>query len=286
MNVTNVLDLSGTTPAKAVKDANKAIKAGHTFGSEELEPDERISFEALMEEPEVELLTEQYVRDVYPVKLPPSTIKTVTEAINECIHGFDGSAQEFLKENIVGMIDVFKDNKSRWSMKDYLNAARFITYRQMGNTVLKAYTKTFPDKVMRMEREGTPNSHLMAYASTYNRSMLVQKMYAMIMMPAHILYQDTFHQAVATQTEIMLDDKVSPKVRSDAANSLMTHLKSPEVKQAELTISTKDNGAISQLADALNSLSGNQRERILEGKYSIKDISEATIYEEGSDVRD
>ena len=279
MNVTNVLNLSGTTPAKAVKDANKAIKAGHTFGSEELEPDERISFDEIMEEPEVELLTEQYVRDVYPVKLPPSTIKTVTEAINECIHGFDGSAQEFLKENIVGMIDVFKDNKSRWSMKDYLNAARFITYRQMGNTVIKAYTKTFPDKVMRMEREGIPNSHLLAYASTYNRSMLVQKMYAMIMMPAHILYQDTFHQAVSTQTEIMLDDKVSPKVRSDAANSLMTHLKQPEIKQAELKISTNDTGVIGSLAEALNNLSSAQKQALSSGSMKLKDISKAEIIE-------
>nr|DAK29450.1 MAG TPA: hypothetical protein [Caudoviricetes sp.] len=130
-----------------------------------------------------------------------------------------------------------------------------------------------------MERDKVPNSHLYQYASIYSKNKTVVEVMAKLVVPTHIMFQDIFHQAVKVQSELMLNDKISPKVRSDAANSLMTHLKTPEVKQAELKVDVQGSGAIEQLAEALGSLSGKQSEMLREGRYSLKDIREATIIE-------
>ena len=118
-----------------------------------------------------------------------------------------------------------------------------------------------------------------SYANIYAKTDVVIAVQTKMMIPTHILYQDYFAQAVKTQVEIMNDDSVSPKVRSDAANSLMTHLKQPEIKKAEIEINTKDTGVIGDLANALANLSAGQREMMLQGKTSIRDITEAVIIE-------
>lgn len=241
-------------------------------GSESINPEE------LLGKPKVQLLDENTVKNIYPVRVSNTIIKRVTQAINDCLTGSEDGMEYFLRDNIIGLIDVMKDNKTN-SFEEYLNAVKFVTFKQAGDSNLRAYSRTFPDTVYRLHAENKPKEHLYAYANAFAKTKLVTKIQAMMMIPSHIMYQDVFHQAVKVQAEIMNDDQVSPKVRSDAANSLMTHLKQPEVKQMELSVNTKDDGAIASLTEALNALSGSQRDMMLSGKYTSKELREATIIE-------
>lgn len=148
-----------------------------------------------------------------------------------------------------------------------------------GHTDTRAYSLTFPERIERMAREGISNTNLYVYANSYAKNKVVVEIMAKLMVPTHIMFHDYFSLAVKTQVEIMTDDSVSPKVRSDAANSLMTHLKQPEIKQAELKINTNDTGVINQLSEALNNLSKGHKELLSQGKTTLRDISEATIIE-------
>lgn len=244
--------------------------------------DEPVRVSKVLEKPPVETLSYSQVKEIYPIKISKKALEHGTDLINQAILGIGEGLEEFLKSNIVGLLDVMKDNKTN-SIEDYINAVKFVTYKQAGDTNVRAYAKTFPDKIKRMEVENIPNSYLHSYAGSYSKSKMVVKIQAMMMIPSHIMYQDIFHQAIQTQASIMLDDSISPKVRSDAANSLMTHLKQPEIKQAELKIDTGSSGAISQLAEALNNLSGKQSQMLTSGNYSLKDIREATIIEVNED---
>lgn len=232
--------------------------------------------------PEVELVSEELIKKVYPIKIPPRVVRELTETINKAIMGEPEYVREFVKDNMVGLLDVMKGNNTN-SFKEYVNAAKFITYKQMGDSDYRAYIRVFPDRVKDYIDRGTSNQQMYVVANRYASGSLVVKMRSMLMFPAHIMYQDVFHKAVQTQCEIMLDTKASPKVRSDAANSLMTHLKQPEVKKAELQISTQDTGAISELAEALSALSDRQSTLIREGKYTVEELRNAEIIKVDSD---
>lgn len=286
MAVTDLMVAIGSetdTDAKLVHKADKVLKGKGKAEDIGLKKDEPVSFEELCSEPEDEPITIAELKEVYPIKVSDVVLQNAVDIINNASKNLDFTMAQYFRESCINHIDIMKESKHRVSFQDYVNACKFVTFKMAGNTDVRAYALTFPDRVRRMERERISNSHLYQYANIYSKNKTVVEVMTKVMVPKYVMYQDWFDKAVNVQGEIMLNDKVSPKVRSDAANSLMTHLKPPEIKQAELKINTSGSEAISQLAEALNNLSGKQRELILTGEYTIKDVSEAEIYTENTD---
>lgn len=262
---------------KEQQKADRALARGDFPKEVDVDFDKKVSLD-ILNEPEPELLSVEGLQKIYPRKVNRETLEECVKMMNESIVGMDSVMREHYRDNLVGVIDVIKEGE-RIKFADYVKAVKFCSYKMAGYTDTRAYSLTFPERIERMAREGISNANLYVYANSYAKNKVVVEIMAKLMVPTHIMYQDYFHMAVKTQVEIMTDDKVSPKVRSDAANSLMTHLKQPEIKQAELKISTEDNGAIGHLADALASLSGKQRELLNSGAMRLKEVSEAVIIE-------
>lgn len=285
MAVTDLMSSLGSStdsPERLQEKANRALTGKH---KQELGLDlnQPVDFEEVYAVPELEKVTVEELKILYPVKVAGKVLEQAAEILNTATEDMDYVMAKEFRDNCLSFIDILKNSKSRVSFADYVNACKFATFKLAGNTDVRAYALTFPDRIRRMERDKVPNSHLYQYASIYSKNKTVVEVMAKLVVPTHIMFQDIFHQAVKVQAELMVDDSISPKVRSDAANSLMTHLKTPEVKQAELKVDVQGSGAIEQLAEALGSLSGKQSEMLREGKYSLKDIREATIIEVGDD---
>lgn len=285
MAVTDLMSSLGTSkdsPARLQEKADRALTGKH---KQELGLDlnQPVDFEEVYAVPELEKVTVEELKVLYPVKVAGKVLEQAAEILNTATEDMDYVMAKEFRDNCLSFIDILKNSKSRVSFADYVNACKFATFKLAGNTDVRAYALTFPDRIRRMERDKVPNSHLYQYASIYSKNKTVVEVMAKLVVPTHIMFQDIFHQAVKVQAELMVDDSISPKVRSDAANSLMTHLKTPEVKQAELKVDVQGSGAIEQLAEALGSLSGKQSEMLREGRYSLKDIREATIIEVGDD---
>lgn len=281
MAVTDLMSSLGSStdsPERLQEKANRALTGKH---KQELGLDlnQPVDFEEVYAVPELEKVTVEELKILYPVKVAGKVLEQAAEILNTATEDMDYVMAKEFRDNCLSFIDILKNSKSRVSFADYVNACKFATFKLAGNTDVRAYALTFPDRIRRMERDKVPNSHLYQYASIYSKNKTVVEVMAKLVVPTHIMFQDIFHQAVKVQSELMLDAKISPKVRSDAANSLMTHLKTPEVKQAELKVDVQGSGAIEQLAEALGSLSGKQSEMLREGRYSLKDIREATIIE-------
>lgn len=281
MAVTDLMSSLGSStdsPERLQEKANRALTGKH---KQELGLDlnQPVDFEEVYAVPELEKVTVEELKILYPVKVAGKVLEQAAEILNTATEDMDYVMAKEFRDNCLSFIDILKNSKSRVSFADYVNACKFATFKLAGNTDVRAYALTFPDRIRRMERDKVPNSHLYQYASIYSKNKTVVEVMAKLVVPTHIMFQDIFHQAVKVQSELMLDNKISPKVRSDAANSLMTHLKTPEVKQAELKVDVQGSGAIEQLAEALGSLSGKQSEMLKEGRYSLKDIREATIIE-------
>lgn len=281
MAVTDLMTSLGSStdsPERLQEKANRALAGKH---KQELGLDlnQPVDFEEVYAVPELEKVTVEELKILYPIKVAGKVLEQAAEILNTATEDMDYVMAKEFRDNCLSFIDILKNSKSRVSFADYVNACKFATFKLAGNTDVRAYALTFPSRIRRMERDKVPNSHLYQYASIYSKNKTVVEVMAKLVVPTHIMFQDIFHQAVKVQSELMLDDKISPKVRSDAANSLMTHLKTPEVKQAELKVDVQGSGAIEQLAEALGSLSGKQSEMLREGRYSLKDIREATIIE-------
>jgi translation initiation factor 2 alpha subunit (eIF-2alpha) len=133
----------------------------------------------------------------------------------------------------------------------------------MGKTNLDSYKATFPDRHSSMVSAGKAPKDIASIVTAYNKGMLVTKIMERAMVPTWILNQDVFQSAINTQYELMTDTTVSDKVRSDAANSLLTHLKKPEIAaKAEIKIDIGLNDGMAAIEQQLINMSRRQLELI------------------------
>jgi len=194
------------------------------------------------------------------------------ERINDRLQ--DPDMYEYYRNNLISYSEVLKSGK--YKMESYLNAVVYCSHRLMGRTNLESYTKTFPDKVKEWQSRGMSSKDISAHVSAFNKTQLVMAILEQAMVPTWILNQDLFQDALNTQAELMLHAK-SEKVRSDAANSLLTHLKPPEAAKIELDIGVKKDSSINALREATMALVAEQREAIRAGAIGATDAAKSRI---------
>lgn len=243
-----------------------------------------INLDAIVANPEVEPLTMEYMDLLLGKKKVDKGVKEkALEFINTAIKGNDPAIAEHFRNNCITVMDSMYGNGSKITLQDYINACLFVSYRAAGDTKTRAYCKVFPERVMRMEKEGRPIAHLNSYADIYSKGQAVIDIQAKTLVPIHLVCHDFFFQALRVSVDIMNDTSVSPKVRTDAANNVMNQTRPPEIKKQELEIKINESDEIEQLKEALFTLSEKQRDQIIEGEYSVVDVTKQVIYSEGDD---
>ena len=70
----------------------------------------------------------------------------------------------------------------------------------------------------------------------------------------------------------------SEKVRSDAANSLLTHLKQPETQKVQLDIGVQETSVIQDLRASVMALAAANRDQIRAGVSSAKDVAHSKLF--------
>ena len=118
-----------------------------------------------------------------------------------------------------------------------------------------------------------PSAFALAFV---NFIKLVNLVYEQAIVPTHILNQDKFQAAINTQFYLM-NNAASAKVRSDAANSLLSHLKQPENKQINLNIGVQETDYIKQLQDQVYALATAQKVAIDSNISNAKQVAESRI---------
>ncbi len=202
-------------------------------------------------------------------KVNDEVINNINTRLTEC------TDCEGLRSNLVGYNHIIRGGK--FSMQEYLNAVTYVSYKFMGINNRQSYCKTFPIKYANFVKEGVIQKTIDRYVHAFNGSKLVNLIYEAGLIPTHILNADVFQEAINTQAELMRDPDVSPKVRSDAANSLMTHLKRPEAQKIELDIGIKEHDSITELKEVTRQLAIQQSKLIQEGLVSVKETAESRI---------
>jgi hypothetical protein len=217
-------------------------------------------------------LSVEMFRSALPDKVKKSVNQDLIDSINKTLS--DPDEFEAYRDNLLSYTRVMADG--RFKVQEYVNAVRYVSHKLMGATNIEAYTKTFPDKYQRFVAQGVMAKDIASYVTAYNKSKLVNLIYEQTLIPSYVLNQDLYQKALNVQAELMVTAN-SEKVRTDAANSLLTHLKMPEKAKVELDINIKESSAIGALREATMALAAAQRMAVASGSASAQEMAHSKV---------
>ncbi|MBT7349176.1 hypothetical protein HN803_00050 [candidate division WWE3 bacterium] len=217
-------------------------------------------------------ITEEQFKAALPVTVKKLVNPQIIDDINDML--MNPEALEHFRENLLSYTNVMTEG--RFKMTSYISAVKYVSFKLLGHTNKDAYIKTFPDKYVGFLADGVAQKDIASYTTAYNKSKLVNLIFEQTLVPFHVLNAPAYQDALNTQVDLMHHAK-SEKVRSDAANSVMVHLKPPESSKLELDITVKQDDSIRTLRETTLKLAKQQQELILNGSHSVKTIAESTL---------
>ena len=222
-------------------------------------------------------VTVDMLKAVMPKRQKANITQDLVDTLNDVT--LDPEIRMQFKENFLGYTKVLEDPTT--TLPGYLSAVKYISYTLMGCSNQESWIKTFPDRYQRLIDNEADASYIRSIISAYNRGKVVNLVRNQSMIPTYILNQDVYQKAINIQAELMVTAK-SEKVRSDAANSLLTHLKVPEAMKVKLDIDVKEDESVKELRAAMLELVGEQRRAIASGANSARSIAEGKIIDGSS----
>ena len=217
-------------------------------------------------------LTVEQFKQCLPDKVKKSINQELIDQINTTLS--DPELYESYRDNLLSYTKVMADG--RFKVSSYVDAVRYVSHKLMGSTNIEAYTKTFPDKYTRFVQQGVQAKDIASYVTAYNKSKLVNLIFEQTLIPSYVLNQDLYQKALNVQADLMITSK-SDKVRCDAANSLLTHLKMPETQKIELEIGVKEDSSIQALRDSTMALARQQRMMMEAGAMNAQEIAHSRL---------
>ena len=217
-------------------------------------------------------LTVDQFRSALPDKVKKSINQELIDQINTTLS--DPEMYESYRENLLSYTKVMADG--RFKVSDYVNAVKYVSHKLMGCTNIDAYSKTFPDKIQRFTSQGVVAKDIASYVTAYNKSKLVNLIFEQTLIPSYVLNQDLYQKALNVQAELMVTAN-SEKVRCDAANSLLTHLKMPETQKVELDLNVKEDSSIAALRATTLELARQQRLMLESGAMNAQEVAHSKL---------
>ena len=218
-------------------------------------------------------LTVQQVQTALPASLKSAVTQSMVDQINNIVS--DPLIAEQIRNNYLSYTGVMKDGK--FKTEDYLHAVAYVSYKLMGLSNQDAYFKTFPQRHAQLVAKGTTSKDISSYVSAYNKGKLVNLIYEQTLVPTWVLNQDLHQRALNVQADLMVNAS-SELVRSNAANSILTHLAKPKEAGALINLDMRETSGMNELREALTKMAQTQRELIQSG-VSTKDIADQRIIE-------
>lgn len=217
-------------------------------------------------------ITKELVARALPGNLKSAATDQLADMINQI--STDPIIAEQIRDNFLSYTSVLKDGK--YKVEDYLNAVAYCSYKLMGDSNQDAYFKTFPQRYANLVAAGRTPKEISAYVAAYAKGQLVNKIMEQTLVPSWVLNQHMYQAALNTQFKIMTDDDVSPKVRSDAADSLLTHLAKPKEAGPLINIDMGETSGMNELKDALARMA-QQQQTLINAGVSTKEIAAQDI---------
>jgi len=217
--------------------------------------------------------------------LPPNMAQSVNQELVDLVNSAlsDPEAMEIFTENLLSYTSVLQMGK--FKLSNYINAVRYVGFKVMGLTNKDAYIRTFPEKYEDFLKRGISEKDIASYITAYNKSKLVNLIFAQTQIPTYVLNAPLYQRALNVQAHLMMNSK-SDMVKFNAANSILTHLKPPEAAKVELDVNIRQDTYIADLEAAMRQMAKMQQDMIAQGG-NLKQIVNTPIKTiPGTDVID
>lgn len=195
-----------------------------------------------------------------PTHLKSNITQELIDKVNAISN--DPEVADHIRSNFISYTSVLKEG--RFKTEDYLHAVAYVSYKLMGYTNEESYARTFSQRYAALKAAGRSSKEISSYVSAFNKGKLVNLILEQTLIPSWVLNQDIYQEAIRVQAELMLTAR-SEKVRSDAANSILTHLKKPEKKEVDLNIGLQETSGMSELKEMLTVIAERSQEAIRSG---------------------
>lgn len=226
-------------------------------------------------------LTIQQVTQAMPPNLKGMVSQEYVDKINNIVT--DPIMAEQIRDNFISYTRVLQEGK--FKTQDYLNAVVYVSFKLMGMSNQDAYFKTFPDRHANLIAAGASAKDISAYVSIYNKGKLVNLILEQTLVPTWVLNADNFQKAINVQVDLMMNAQ-SEKVRSDAANSLLTHLAKPKDAGPLINLNLGETSGMKDMRAMLEELAERQRQVIQGGVMTARDVAHQKLVKDDEDVTD
>ena len=215
--------------------------------------------------------------------------QNVVDVLNH-LEGGDGlDFAEHYKQNFITLSRVMKSGE--FSMKDYISAIKFVSYKLLENSDVDAYMMTFPDRYARLldqyahvgDEAEIRSRKISPFVSAYKGGDLVVKLMEQSLVPSKVLNAPMFQDALNIQMGLAMNAR-SEMVQMQAANSILTHLKQNDVQKIELEVGIKGQDEVLALREEMTRLAAQQQASIAHGANTSLEIAESTLLHEVIEV--
>lgn len=223
----------------------------------------------VIEEP----LTLEQLRSAMPKRQKHNINQKFVDTMNSLVS--EPEARHVFRDNLVSYAHVLADPNMK--LPTYIDAVKYVSFKLLNYTNQEAWVATFPERHQRLIDDNKDANFLRSTVACYHRNKIVNQIMEQTMVPTWVLNQDMYQKALNTQLELMTSGSVSDKVRTEAANSLLSHLKQPEATKLTLDVNVKQDDSIRELRDATMELARVQRLNIESGIQSADDVAKSKI---------
>ena len=209
----------------------------------------------------------------------------------ESEHGEDFA--EHYKQNFLSLSVIMKTGS--YSIKDYINAVKYVAHKLLQNTDIDAYHLTFPDRYQRLMDKWTAEEmtedevraqKISPFVTAYKTGELVQKLSEQALMPTKVLNAPHFQAALNVQIDRMYNS-FRDQDRIAAAESVLRYTAPNEVTKIEVDVGIKGHDEVQSLRDEMQRLAHQQQVSIAAGTNTSLQIAESQIlHEEIIDVEE
>jgi len=225
------------------------------------------------------MITKQQVELAVPANLKSSVTQNLVDTLNTIAS--EPLVADAIRENFISYTGVLREGK--FKTEDYLYAVTYVSYKLMGRTNKEAYALTFPQRYASLMAKGYSEKDISAFVAAYNKGKLVNLIMEQTLVPTWVLNADIYQKAINTQADLMMNS-ASDKVRCDAANSILTHLKKPEAAGPLINLDLRQDSGMSELKGMLEKVAQQQLAAIEAGVSTASIAAQPLI--EGEVVKD
>lgn len=227
-------------------------------------------------------MTKELTLDLLQSQLKPNQRLTISEETVDEIQKLAENpdyGEEFL-DCYLDHLNIFKENPRR-SHTQYLQAIKFFSLVESGNSLTDAYIKLFPERYEDRKRnfpaEEQKKEIMRSEASRFNNTVLVNEIRKIACVPIQLIHRHTLHAAILVQADLMNTAR-SEMVKQKASACLIEQLKPTDDHVIKLDVNDNTTSVIDELRRATEALAAQEHTSVMAGT-PLKEIAESKIIE-------